>query len=105
MNTALLDVIAASLIGASLTVAGLSLPVADILTSAANAANAANRYQLATALELYYADHQSYPAVSGGEALINTLLAGDYIDRQPLDPSVFQYEAEANGQVYALAVR
>ncbi len=105
MNRALLDVIAASLIGTSLTVAGLSLPAADILTSAKSAANGANRHQLATALELYYLDHQSYPAVSGGEALVTTLLVGEYIDREPLDPSVFQYEAEANGQAYTLAVR
>jgi len=101
MNT-LLQTTLALLIGSVITVNGITAHVDDITASAKSAVNGANVHQMATALELYYSDHNSYPAVSGGEELVNTLEHDGYIMNRPLDASVFAYSAKDNGQNYSL---
>lgn len=105
MDTSLLQTIISLLIGTIITVNGIAVHSEDIINSAKSAANGANRHQLATVVELYYSDHNSYPNVSGGEALIDTLEAGGYIRNRPLDPKVFNYEPKQNGQEYSLTLK
>lgn len=105
MNTTLLNLIVTAVIGTSITIAGATLPIEDILGDAVAAVSAANLHQFATVIELYYADHGIYPQVSGGDALVELLAAEDYIINRPLDPSVFLYGASADGQEYHLALR
>jgi hypothetical protein len=102
MNTSLLETIIASLIGTIITINGIALNADDILNQAKASANGANLHQLATVVELYYSEHDTYPTVSGGEALVNTLESEGYIRNRPLDPNVFKYEPKNNGQDYVL---
>lgn len=92
-------------IGTSIVVGGITAKANDILASAKSSVNSANVYQLSTALELYYLDHNSYPAVKGGDALVSILQSEKYIKNRPLDPSVFNYQAEKNGQDYSLGLK
>ena len=64
----------------------------------------ANVHQLATAVELYYADNNSYPAVEGGSALVNELEQKGYLASEPLDAEIFAYQVEADGQKYQLSI-
>jgi type II secretory pathway pseudopilin PulG len=100
--TQLLSSIIAALLGSVLMVNGVMLHTEDIVNQAKASVNGANIHQLATVIELYYSDHDSYPNVSGGENLINTLETEGYIKSRPLDPNVFNYEPKANGQDYSL---
>ena len=102
MNTQLLQLIISLLIGTVVTVNGVILQSEDIINSAKSAANGANLHQLATVVELYYSNHDAYPNVSGGEALVDTLESEGYIRNRPLDPTVFKYEPKNNGQDYEL---
>lgn len=101
MNT-LLQTTLALLIGSVITVNGITANVDDITASAKSAVNGANVHQIATVLELYYSDHNAYPAVNGGEELVNLLEQDGYIMNRPLDASVFAYEVKDSGQNYSL---
>lgn len=74
---------------------------ADIIQSATITVAAANTAQLRTALELYYADHDAYPLVYQGTALVNAL--SPYLQSQPFDATVFQYAPAQDGQSYSLS--
>lgn len=100
--TQLLSTIIATLLGSVLMVNGVMVNTDDIINQAKASVNGANVHQLATVMEIYYMDHNTYPNVSGGEALINELETGGYIQNRPLDPSAFNYEAKLNGQDYSL---
>ena len=50
-------------------------------------------------------DHNSYPQVSGGKALVDVLQAGKYIKNRPADDSVFIYHAINNGQDFELTLK
>lgn len=102
MNTSLLQTIISITIGTIITVNGIAVHADDILNQAKASANGANMHQLATAVEIYYMNHDSYPNVNGGEELINTLESEGYINNRPLDPKVFVYEAKNGGQDYSL---
>ena len=102
MNTTLLQTVISLILGTVITVNGIAIHADDILNQAKSAVNGANVHQLATVMEIYYSDHNSYPKVSGGEALIETLESEVYIQNRPLDPNVFKYESEKNGQDYLL---
>ena len=102
--TQLLSSIIATLLGSVLVVNGVMINTDDIINQAKASVNAANVHQLATVMEIYYMDHDTYPTVSGGEALIDTLETEGYIRNRPLDPKVFTYESKANGQDYSLAL-
>ena len=102
--TQLLSTIIASLLGSVLLVNGVLVNTDDVINQAKASVNGANVHQLATVMEIYYMDHDTYPKVSGGEALINTLESEGYIRNRPLDPKVFAYESKANGQDYSLAL-
>lgn len=102
--TQLLSTIIASLLGSVLLVNGVMLKTDDIIDQAKASVNGANVHQLATVIEIYYMDHDSYPNVSGGEALINTLESEGYIKSRPLDPKVFQYELKSGGEDYSLTL-
>lgn len=102
--TQLLSTIIASVLGSMLLVNGVMLKTDDIIDQAKASVNGANVHQLATVMEIYYMDHNTYPNVSGGEALVNTLESEGYLRSRPLDPKVFNYETKNNGQDYLLAL-
>lgn len=104
MTKVFLEFLIVSLIGTTITIAGQSFSAADILQQTKTVVNEANVRQLATAVELYYADHQTYPRVAGGEALVEELFRKEYIERKPIEPSVFRYQIRENGQAYTLAL-
>lgn len=105
MNNTLLETLIATLVGSIITIGSLSMPAEDIIKSATSATNGANLHQIATVLELYYSDHQSYPLATDGQKLIDELKAQDYIRTVPLDASVFIYAAKDNGQDYSLRLK
>ena len=82
-----------------------TLEVDDILANALNSANSANIHQFATALELYYSDHNHYPLAQSGEKTISLLYNENYIKSLPLDKSVFDYQSLKNGQDYELRLK
>src|SRR3989338_344015 len=100
--TQLLSTIISVVLGSFIVINGVLVHTDDIVNQAKASVNGANVHQLATVIELYYSDHDSYPNVSGGEALIETLESEGYIRNRPLDPKVFQYEPKRNGQDYSL---
>ena len=104
MNTTLLQTAISLIIGTVFTINGIAIHADDITNQAKSAVNGANFHQLATVMEIYYNDHDSYPNVSGGEALINKLESEGYIRNRPLDPNVFKYESEKDGQDYSLKI-
>lgn len=83
---------------------GVLLKADDMIASATSAANTANVHQFATALELYYSDHNSYPHVTGGSAMIDELYDEGYVRSKPLDSTVFEYSPKAGGQDYSLII-
>lgn len=103
MNT-MLSTTLALLIGTIITVNGIAVAADDLINEAKTVANKANIHQLATAIELYYSDHQTYPQVNGSEALIEKLTTEGYIMNQPLDSSVFNYQISDDGQNYSLSL-
>ena len=84
---------------------GVLLKADDIIASATSAANTANVHQFATVLELYYSDHNSYPQVTGGPAMIDELYDEGYLRSKPLDSTVFEYSSKEGGQDYSLTVQ
>lgn len=94
----------ATLIGSIVTIGGVSFSAEHIIESATMATNAANLHQIATVLELYYSDHQAYPAADNGEELVSMLAENHYILTRPIDASVFIYTAHADWQEYSLAL-
>lgn len=105
MNKAVFEAISILLVGGVITVAGVSLKTGDIIAGAKTSANRANVHQLATVLELYYLDHEKYPEVRGGEALVRALSEGGYILTLPEDPAVFLYAPKNGGQQYELRLK
>ena len=105
MNNTLLELLVTTLIGSIITINGVAMHSEDIVNSAKSATNSANVHQLATVLELYYNDHQSYPLAHNGTELVDELETGNYIKTRPLDASVFVYSSKDNGQDYTLTVR
>jgi len=94
------------LIGMTLTIKGVAVKADDLLASASSATNQANMYQFRTALDLYYIDHNSYPNVSSGSAMINELKDGNYIrENSPLNSDSFKYQVKDNGQDYSLEIK
>lgn len=102
--TQLLSTIIASILGSVLLVNGVLINTDDVVNQAKASVNGANIHQLATAVEVYYLDHSTYPNVSGGEALIQTLESEGYIRNRPLDPKLFKYEIRDDGEDYSLAL-
>lgn len=94
-----------SLIGGTIMVNGVLLKGEDIMASATSAANTANVHQFATVLELYYSDHNTYPQVTGGAAMIDELYDEGYLRSKPLDSTVFEYSPKEGGQDYSLTVQ
>jgi len=82
-----------------------TLEVDDILANALNAANSTNVHQFATALELYYSDHNYYPLTQSGPEMISLLYSENYIKSLPFDTSMFNYQPLENGQDYQLKLR
>jgi hypothetical protein len=105
MNKILLELLITSLIGSGIMVNTNMLQAEDAINSAKSAANAANVHQFATVLELYYSDHNAYPQVANGPAMIDELYTQGYIRSKPLDSTVFQYSAKAEGQDYSLTLQ
>ncbi len=62
----------------------------------------ANTHQLATALEMYYYDHDSYPKTASGQELTKLLEDESYIKQLPTNGSRINYSASSNGQSYKL---
>ncbi|MDO8668456.1 MAG: type II secretion system protein [bacterium] len=105
--------IAVSIIGSAATLAGANMD--DILPMARDAQRKANVHQVQTALNLYYNDHEQYPATSGdqptaeGWQLIkDTLESAEkiYMPEVPNDPlnnnqQVFKYWSD--GQEFKIA--
>ncbi|KKU25535.1 MAG: hypothetical protein UX37_C0019G0001 [Microgenomates group bacterium GW2011_GWA2_46_16] len=100
--TQLLSTIISVVLGSFIVINGVLVHTDDIVNQAKASVNGANVHQLATVIELYYSDHNFYPNVSGGEALINTLESDGYIRNRPLEPNVFQYEIKNGGEDYLL---
>lgn len=104
MNT-LLSTTLSLIIGSVIMVGGVAANADDIIAEATSAVNRLNVHQIATALELYYSDHMSYPMVEGGDAVIEKLHAEGYIMNKPLDPNAFHYEPAADGQNYTFSLK
>lgn len=104
MTKSLFEMLVAALIGSVITIGGISFSSEKIIESATVATNAVNLHQIATVLELYYSDHQAYPAADNGEELVSLLAEHNYILTRPIDSSVFIYAAQADGQEYSLAL-
>ena len=102
--TQLLSTMIAAALGSVLVVNGVMINTDDIIAQAKASVNGVNVHQLATVIELYYLDHDSYPAVSGGEALVTELATEGYIQSRPLDANVFNYTPTENGQNYSLTL-
>jgi len=100
--TQLLTTIIYAVLGSVMLVNGVLVSTDDIIDQAKASVNGANMHQLATVIELYYSDHDSYPNVTGGENLIDTLESEGYIQSRPLDPNIFDYKPKSNGQDYSL---
>lgn len=93
----------ASIIGATIIIGGISILSDDIIFGAKSAANAANVRQVATALELYYTDHESYPSAADSEGLVNLLEKENYIIKnQPADFTAINYKVAEDQQNYQL---
>ena len=107
MTRTLLEMLMTALIGSVIVINGPALRSEDIVASAQSAANGANIHQLATALEVYYSDHDAYPQVSagtpGGASMIDALYDAGYIRNKPNNPEAFRYELKSNGD-YLLEV-
>lgn len=98
-----------TLIGSVVVINGPALHSEDIMRSAQSAVNGANIHQLATALEVYYSDHDTYPLVPAGRiadgaSMIDALYDAGYIRNKPNNPGAFRYEPKSNGQDYLLSV-
>ena len=104
MNTAL-ELLMVSLIGSIIVVNTTMMHTEDIIKTAKHTVNMADVHQFATALELYYSDHQVYPQDVDGPAMIDELYADGYILSKPLDSTVFYYSAKDAGQDYSLRVQ
>lgn len=108
MSKTLLEMLITALIGSIIVVNGPALHSEDIIKSAQSAVNGANIHQLVTVLEVYYSDHNEYPAViagtAGGASMINALYDAGYIRNKPNNPEAFSYELKNNGQDYKLSV-
>ncbi len=102
--TSILQSLIVTVAGSALVINGTLFNVNDILNNAKTVVNQANVHQFDTVLELYYSDHNSYPEVSGGEALVDTLQSDGYIENRPLNPTVFDYQPKDNGQNYSLTL-
>jgi hypothetical protein len=102
--TKTLAMIIPALIGSVIVVNGVMIKGEDAVAAAKVAANQMNIHQLDNALELYYSDHDSYPAVEGGEALTRLLLEDGYIRNQPAEPDAINYKPKNNNQDYSLTL-
>ena len=105
MNKTLFEMLVSTLIGTTITIGGLSIKSEDAVHSAQSAVNSANVHQLATVLELYYDDHQSYPDAKNGQELVDELVKDDYLKTRPTDATIFDYASKDNGQDYSLALK
>lgn len=104
MTNALLEIFIAALIGSVIIIGGASFSSEKMIESVTVATNAANLHQIATVLELYYSDHQTYPPAHDGEELVSLLAENNYLLTRPIDASVFTYTIHADGQEYSLAL-
>ena len=92
------------LAGSAIMINGTLMDSNSVLEYAESTVNKSNIHQLVTVLEVYYADNDEYPDVTGGLALINHLEDNDYIRNRPLDPTVFEYHIVDNGKDFKLAL-
>lgn len=99
----MLKTILASLTGLTLMIGVLSINSDDILNDTKTAANSANIHQLATALEMYYSEHEQYPAASTGNELLVQL--EPYLRSRPSEIEGLVYQAAENAQNYKLNIR
>ncbi len=105
MSTKLLSIFLL-LVGTTLTVNGMVVKADDILASANLAVGQVNIHQFETALELYYLNHNSYPDVTGGAALIDELKREDYIrENRLVNVDDFNYQVKEDGQDYSLELK
>ena len=92
------------IIGSIIVINGIMVGGDKVVERAEKVTASANLHQLATVLELYHLDHNEYPDVSGGKALVDLLERERYIRSRPLEPEVFWYESKDNGQDYLLEI-
>lgn len=92
-------------VGAVIVINGTVLSGKDILDETKKAVDGANLHQLATVVEVYYADHGHYPKARGGQELINVLSREKYILNRSLNAKEFAYEDINDGSDYALEVK
>ncbi len=91
---------------ASITVGGVSIGAGEILNQAKDTQRVANLRQLATVLELYYLDNQSYPHVIGEnpQKRFDNLFPqlANYLDSFPTEKKNYDYQDFNSGQNYIL---
>lgn len=92
------------LIGAVITVNGVNANMDAVIKDTKKAVNGANLHQIATVLEVYYTNTGSYPEATNGEELIDLFEKEGYILNRPIDPNVFQYGVNENGENYTLSI-
>jgi len=96
----------ASLAMISVVVGGVSVGAVELINGAKDIQRAANLRQLATALELYYFDNQSYPRVAGdnSEGRFSDLLSqlDNYLASFPTEKENYDYQDSNSSQNYIL---
>lgn len=85
-------------------IGGVMVKSDDLVADARVVVSQGNRWQLSTALELYYLDHNRYPLDQNAESMIHTLSDEGYIRNEPIDTSVFEYYPVQNAQEYVLKI-
>ncbi len=91
-------------VGAGITLFVFVFLAGKIIHAMQSVSNAMNKKELSLALELYYSDHNVYPAVSGG-ALFAELATAGYLKGGADGVRNIQYTSKNNGQEYSLEVR
>jgi hypothetical protein len=94
------------LIGSIMTVNGINaIKPEEATATAAAVVNEANVYQLTTALELYYSDHDAYPAARDANTMVTILEDSGYLRKAPADASIYEYRVSANQSDYTLKLK
>ena len=97
-----------ALTAVTIMIGGFSIAVGDILNESKDTQRIANLRQIATAMELYYSDYQSYPQVTEDNAsgrfddFISQMV--NYLESLPTDKAKYDYQDSNSGQDYILKV-
>jgi hypothetical protein len=96
----IITIIIPALVGTSILIGSNMLDSSKVIASAWEASNLANQHQIRTVLELYYLDHNQYPASANASELFDVLYKERYIKSKPVNPEAFKYQTLNSYQDY-----